>query len=38
MRELVEIPGIPNRLTFKQFNQYVNPFESISTYESQKNL
>ncbi len=29
IRELVEIPSIPEGLTFKQFNQYLNKFESI---------
>lgn len=38
IRELVEIPSIPDGLTFKQFNQYVNTFLPISTYESQKRL
>lgn len=37
-RELVEIPSIPEGLTFKQFNQYVNTFEPISTYDSHKKL
>lgn len=30
IRELVEIPCIPDGLTFKEFNQYVNTFEPIS--------
>ncbi len=38
IRELVEIPSIPEGLTFKQFNQYVNTFEPISTYDSHKKL
>ncbi len=29
IRELTEIPSIPSGLTFKEFNQYVNNFETI---------
>lgn len=38
IRELVEIPNIPDGLTFKQFNQYVNTFTPVSTYENSKKL
>lgn len=37
IRELVEIPCIPDLLTFKQFNQYVNTFEPIPIHTKQKN-
>lgn len=30
IRELVEIPSIPSNLSFKEFNQYVNTFDSIT--------
>ena len=36
IRKLVEIPNIPDGLTFKQFNQYINTFEPISIYELHK--
>lgn len=35
---LTEIPDIPAGLTFKQFNEYVNTFEPVSTYETPKKL
>lgn len=38
IRELVEIPCIPDLLTFKQFNQYVNTFEPISINKSYKKI
>lgn len=38
IRELVEIPCIPDFLTFKQFNQYVNTFEPIPIHTKQKRL
>ena len=28
IRKLTEIPKIPDQLTFKEFNQYVNSFDS----------
>lgn len=36
IRVLTEIPNIPDGLTFKQFNEYVNTFEPISNYTHKK--
>lgn len=38
IRELVEIPDIPEGLTYYQFNQYVNTFETIQTDKVYKKL
>lgn len=38
IRELTEIPAIPDGFTFGQFNQYVNTFESISTNKLYKKI
>ena len=37
-RILTEIPEIPEKMSFKEFNEYVNSFEPISTYENSKKL
>lgn len=36
IRELTEIPNIPDGLTYQQFNQYVNTFETSSVKNIQK--
>jgi len=36
IRELIEIPNIPEGLTFKQFNQYINAFEPILIDDTHK--
>lgn len=37
IRELTEIPNIPDGITFQEFNQYVNSFEPITaTNQSHK--
>lgn len=36
IRELTEIPNIPDGITFQEFNQYVNNFESITAYQPHK--
>ncbi len=38
IRILTEIPEIPEGMSFKQFNEYVNSFEPISTYNHSKEL
>lgn len=38
IRQLTEIPTIPEGLTYQQLNQYVNTFESIYTDEGHKKL
>ena len=37
IRELTEIPNIPDGLTYQQFNQYVNTFEPITMQKVKKN-
>lgn len=38
IRELVEIPQIPEGLSFKEFNLYVNTFDPIPIYEAKKKI